>query len=292
MKGDNDNANDNKEVAKKIAVLRREKALLLGYPSHAAFVLEENMAKTPETVNAFLKQLWDPTLIKSREEAAALQTLIDRAGGGFKLASWDWWLYTEKLRQEKYALDDAALRPYFKLENVRQGIFTLCDKLYGLKFIEPPRPAPLPSRGPGFRGPGGRRPASGRSLPRLSPPGQQAGRRWSGGFRRASTKPASACRPFPRSSATSPGPPPTRPPFFRPTKWKPSSTSSDTPWRRCFRRAVTARAPSRETPSNCRLKSWTFGVEPELLALYAKHYKTGEVDPGGTRGEARKEQPL
>ncbi len=99
------------------------------------------MARTPEKVNEFLAQLWEPTLVKAREEAAALQALMDRdpkAGRGAKLASWDWWLYTERLRQEKYALDDSALRPYFKLDNVRDGIFALCEKLYGLKFVEKP----------------------------------------------------------------------------------------------------------------------------------------------------------
>ena len=140
MKGDNDNEFDNKDTLRRIAALRLERAKLLGYPSHAAFVLEENMAKTPEKVNEFLAQLWEPTNVKAKEEAAELQALMDRdpKAGKAKLASWDWWLYTERLRQQKYALDDSALRPYFKLDNVRDGIFALCDKLYGLKFIAKP----------------------------------------------------------------------------------------------------------------------------------------------------------
>ena len=87
-------------------------------------------------MDAFLKRLWDPALARAKGEVTDMQAIIDREGGKFKLAPWDWWYYAEKVRQEKYALDDAALRPYFKLENVRQGIFTLCEKLYGLKFIE------------------------------------------------------------------------------------------------------------------------------------------------------------
>ena len=87
-------------------------------------------------MNAFLDRLWKPTLAKMKKEAADLQALIDRRGGGYKLASWDWWNAAEKLRQEKFALDDGALRPYFQLENVRDGLFALCGKLYGLTFTE------------------------------------------------------------------------------------------------------------------------------------------------------------
>lgn len=136
MRGDRGNEHDNKEIVRRIVNLRSEKAKLLGYPTHAHYVLEMNMARTPEAVDSFLKKLWTPALARARQEVAEMQAIIDRGGGGFKLAPWDWWYYAEKLRQEKYALDDAALRPYFRLENVRQGIFTLCDRLYGLKFIE------------------------------------------------------------------------------------------------------------------------------------------------------------
>ncbi len=135
MRGDRDNANDNKEIVKQIVSLRAERARLLGYPTYAHFVLEERMAKDPATVMAFLNRLWAPALARSRNEAAEMQAIIDREKGGFQLASWDWWHYAEKLRQEKYAFDDALLRPYFALENVKKGIFTLCEKLYGLQFL-------------------------------------------------------------------------------------------------------------------------------------------------------------
>ncbi len=119
-------------------ILRSEKARLLGFPTHAHFVLEKNMAKTPETVSAFLKKLWDPALVRAKAERTEMQAIIDRGGNRFKLAAWDWWYYAEKLRQEKFDLDDTRLRPYFRLENVRQGVFILCEKLYGLKFVERP----------------------------------------------------------------------------------------------------------------------------------------------------------
>ena len=280
MKGDNDNANDNKETAKQISTLRREKAILLGYPSHAAFVLEENMAKTPEKVNAFLKQLWDPTLVKSREEAASLQALIDREGGGFKLASWDWWLYTEKLRQEKYALDDAALRPYFKLENVRQGIFTLCDKLYGLKFIELPD---LPRYHPEVQVFEVRE-ADGRHLGVLyldfHPRDSKRAGAWSGGFRRAYYEAGKRVPPISSIVCN----------FTRPTADAPSLLSIDevetffhefghtlaTLFSESRYRTRSVARDSVELPSQI-MEHWA--LEPELLALYARHYKTGEVIP-------------
>ena len=136
MRGNNNNAYDNKEIIKKIIALRNEKVQLLGYKTYADFKLEKNMAKNPETVNKFLADLWTPALKKSKEEAADMQKLIDAEGGNFKLAGWDWWYYAEKVKKEKYALDEEMLRPYFKMENVRQGAFDVATKLYGIQFIK------------------------------------------------------------------------------------------------------------------------------------------------------------
>jgi peptidyl-dipeptidase Dcp len=94
------------------------------------------MSKTPEAVNSFLAGLWEPALKVAKNEAAQMQQLIDKTGKGYKLEAWDWQYYAEKIRREKYDLDAEALRPYFRLENVRHGIFTLCNKLYGLTFEE------------------------------------------------------------------------------------------------------------------------------------------------------------
>lgn len=134
MRGDNDNENDNKKIINDIVNLRIEKAQLLGYDTHADFVLEENMAKTPENVYKLLNEVWAYALAQAKKEAAELQKLIDAEGGNFKLASWDWWYYAEKLRQQKYALNEEELKPYFKMENVREGVFTVANKLYGLNF--------------------------------------------------------------------------------------------------------------------------------------------------------------
>jgi peptidyl-dipeptidase Dcp len=134
--GNNNNQNDNKEIISKIVTLRLEKAKLLGYKNHAEFVLEENMAKTPEAVFSFLQKLWDPAIKVAQNEAVELQKLISKEGNNFKLEPWDWWYYAEKLRKEKYDLDDELLRPYFKLDNVVNGVFDVCNKLYGLTFTE------------------------------------------------------------------------------------------------------------------------------------------------------------
>jgi peptidyl-dipeptidase Dcp len=133
-KCDNADNLDNNAGAAEIAALRAEKAALLGYACHAAYILEETMAKTPATVESFLDKLWAPALKVAKSEAAQMQALIDKEAPGAKLEAWDWRYYAEKVRKQKYALDIEALRPYFKLENVREGIFALCGKLYGLSF--------------------------------------------------------------------------------------------------------------------------------------------------------------
>ncbi|MGB9906622.1 MAG: M3 family metallopeptidase [Candidatus Saccharicenans sp.] len=135
-RGNNGNAYDNKSLVARTVALRIEKAGLLGYKTWADYVLEESMAKTPGNVYRFLDQVWQPALKRAREEAAELQKLIKAEGGTFQLEPWDWWYYAEKLRKQKYALDEEMLRPYFKLENVIDGVFLLANKLYGLKFEE------------------------------------------------------------------------------------------------------------------------------------------------------------
>ncbi|PWJ39184.1 peptidyl-dipeptidase Dcp [Sediminitomix flava] len=135
-RGDNGNENDNKAIISKIASLRLKKANLLGYDSHADFILAENMAKEPQKVTDFLTEIWDAALPMAKREASELQKIIDKEGGNFKLAGWDWWFYAEKLKKQKFNLDENELRPYFQLENVLDGAFLLAEKLYGLSFTE------------------------------------------------------------------------------------------------------------------------------------------------------------
>ncbi|MHC1778543.1 MAG: M3 family metallopeptidase [Lentimicrobium sp.] len=135
-RGNSGNKNDNKALIQQIVAFRLEKAGLLGYESHAAFVLEENMANNADNVEKLLMQLWEPAMKRAGAEARELQAIIDREGGNFTLQPWDWRYYAEKLRKEKYDLDDEELKPYFQLENVKQGVFTVANKLYGITFAE------------------------------------------------------------------------------------------------------------------------------------------------------------
>ena len=127
---------DNKEVLKQIVKLRLEKANLLGFNNYADFVLDENMAKNSEVVTSFLDELWKYSLPNAKKEASELQKMMDKEGKGEQLEAWDWWYYAEKLRQEKYDLNEDELKPYFKQENVRDGVFAVANKLYGITLTE------------------------------------------------------------------------------------------------------------------------------------------------------------
>lgn len=135
-RGDNDNEYDNKANIQKIVTLRLEKANMLGFKTHADYVLDETMAKTPDNVSKLLNDIWKYAQPQAKKEAAELQTMIKKEGKDFKLESWDWWYYAEKLRKEKYDLNEEAVKPYFKAENVREGMFAVANKLYGINFKE------------------------------------------------------------------------------------------------------------------------------------------------------------
>jgi len=136
MRGDNNNQNDNKKIVSKIASLRVERANLLGFKSHAHYSLDDKMAKTPEAVYELLYQLWDPALARAKNELQEMQDIVDREGHNFEVASWDWWHYSEKVRKEKYDLDEEEIKVYFSLDNAIKGIFTTANKLFGLTFHE------------------------------------------------------------------------------------------------------------------------------------------------------------
>lgn len=127
---------DNQENLKKIVALRLEKAKLLGYNRYSDYVLEENMAKTPEKVNTFLNDLLEKSIPFAKKEVAQIQSYANKNGFTGEIMPWDFSYYSEKYKNEKYALNDELLKPYFKLENVQAAVFALADSLYGLKFIE------------------------------------------------------------------------------------------------------------------------------------------------------------
>lgn len=127
---------DNKATLDSIANLRLKRANLLGYPTHAAYVLERQMAKTPEAVYALLNELWTPALGRANDELAEMRAIKAAQTGDATFASWDWWYYAERLRKAKYDLNQDELRPYFALDSVRNGVFGLANKLYGITFRE------------------------------------------------------------------------------------------------------------------------------------------------------------
>lgn len=135
-RGDNDNANDNKKIASKMASLRFQKAQVLGYKTHAHYVLENNMAKTPENVYGLLDKVWQPALERAKTEVADMQDFANTQGADFKLEAWDWWFYSEKVRKAKYDLDESVTKPYFELNNTMQGVFFTANKLWGVTFTQ------------------------------------------------------------------------------------------------------------------------------------------------------------
>ncbi|RJP60385.1 MAG: M3 family peptidase [Ignavibacteriales bacterium] len=136
LKGDNNDEYDNKKILSRMAALRVERAKLLGYETHADFVLEERMAKTPEAVYELLNKLWEPALNVAKQERDDMQKMIYDEGNDFELESWDWWYYAEKVKKAKYDLDEEELRPYFEVTNVIKGVFDLSTRLWGITFEE------------------------------------------------------------------------------------------------------------------------------------------------------------
>lgn len=136
IRGNQGNDKDNKTNLLEIANLRREKANLLGFKTHADYVLEETMAKNPENVYNLLNQLWTPAQAKANVEGKEMQEMINAAGNGFELAPWDWRYYEEKLKQQKFDLDEQEVKPYFALNKVQEGVFMVVKNLWGLTFEE------------------------------------------------------------------------------------------------------------------------------------------------------------
>lgn len=135
-RGDNNNANDNKLIVAEIAALRAQRAQLLGYKTHAHFVLEGNTAKTPENVYGLLDKIWPAGLAQAKQELADMQTMVDKEGSKYKVEGWDWRFLSEKIRKERFDLDENQTKPYFSLEDTLKGVFYTVNKLYGMTFKE------------------------------------------------------------------------------------------------------------------------------------------------------------
>jgi len=135
-RGDNGNANDNNEAIVEILALREESAKILGFPTYAAYRLEDSMAKTPDAVRGLLERVWKPARARALADRDALQALIAEEGGNFALAPWDWRYYAEKLRQAKANFDDAAIKPYLVLDHMIEAAFDCATRLFGITFAE------------------------------------------------------------------------------------------------------------------------------------------------------------
>jgi peptidyl-dipeptidase Dcp len=135
-RGDNGNANDNNATILEILSLREESARLLGFPTFAAYRLEDSMAKTPEAVRGLLERVWKPARRRALADRDALQSLVAEEGGNFALAPWDWRYYAEKLRQRQANFDDASIKPYLALDNMIEAAFDTAHHLFGVSFAE------------------------------------------------------------------------------------------------------------------------------------------------------------
>jgi peptidyl-dipeptidase Dcp len=277
----NGNEYDNNQVIKNLISLRLQKAQLLGYEDYAAYVLEERMAKNADAVYSLLNQLWTPAIAVAKAELADIEALAAKDGITDVVAA-DWRYYFEKSMQSKFNISDEELRPYFKLENVRDGIFYVSNKLFGITFEQLDN-VPLPHpEAVAFEC----KEADGTTLgivfmDMFSRPGEKRGGAWCGGFRSQSYKDGKREIPlvtivgnFTRSSGDKPALLSTDETntFFHEFGHALASLLRDVKYRGLggmTRDFV-------ELPSQI-MEHWVF--EPEMLKVYAKHYETGEVIP-------------
>jgi len=283
MRSNNGNEYDNNKLITEILELRIERAKLLGYETHAAFVLEERMSKNADNVYDLLMQVWDPALEKAIEEADMMQKMIDLEGGNFKLASWDWWYYAEKIRNEKYDLDEEVVRSYFSLETVKDGLFNVVNNLYGLTFEQRTDLPVYHEEVMAYEVKEGDGSHLGILYMDFHPrPGKRGGA-WSTSIRRAHVLDGKQIAPVHLIVMN----------FTRPTGDKPALLSFDetltffhefghalhSMLTKCEYLAVSGTSVATdfvELPSQI-MENWA--AHPDVLKTYAKHYQTGEVIP-------------
>jgi len=286
------NAEDNRGLAARIAALRCEKARLLGYPTFAHYVLAEHMARTPAAALALLDAIRGPALARAREEAAALQALLDRDEPGARLQPWDWPYYAERVRN----LDADELRPYFPLEQVREGAFRTANRLFGITFNER---RDLPVYHPDVRAflvqdrDGGFLGVYFADYP--TRPGKRGGA-WMETFRRQGVLDGRDQRPLVYNVANFPRPTADAPSLLRldevRTLFHEFGHALHGLLSRCRYRSLSGVATAldcSELPSQI-MEHWAF--EPEVMALYARHHRTGEHLPEGLAARVRRSHRL
>ena len=287
--GDHGDDLDNKAILVRIADLRAKRAQLLGFATHAAYVLDDNMAKTPDAVYALLDQVWEPALARATAEAAEMQAIIDAEGGGFRLAPWDWWYYAEKVKKARYDLDEEMLRPYFEMDKVRAGVFAVAGRLFGLTFT---RRTDIPVWHPDVEA-FEVTDASGATVALLMtdyyPRASKRGGAWMSALVKQRYEDGERVVPVIYNVGN----------FTRPTKESPSLLSMDevgTMFHEfghalhgmlsdCRYRSLSGTSVARdfvELPSQI-MENWAF--EPQVLDMYARHYRTGEPMPADLKAK-------
>lgn len=282
-RGNNGNEYDNKEVVRKLLKARLEKAKLMGYENYASFALEERMAKTPDAVYKLLDQIWTPTLSKAKEELADINAEIKKDRKNFTAEGWDWRYYADRAKKAKFDLDENQVRPYLKLENVRDGVFYVANKLYGITFTQLDNlPLPHPDA-QAFECKDKDGSHLGVLYMDFFPRASKKGGAWCGSYRSQTYKDGKKVAPVVTVVCN----------FTKPAAGQPALLSADeanTLFHE-FGHALhnlfkdvhyygVASVPRDfvELPSQID-EHWAF--EPEVLNVYAKHYQTGEVIPAG-----------
>lgn len=282
-RGNNGNEYDNKEVVRKLLKARLEKAKLMGYENYASFALEERMAKTPDAVYKLLDQIWTPTLSKAKEELADINAEIKKDKKNFTAEGWDWRYYADRAKKAKFDLDENQVRPYLKLENVRNGVFYVANKLYGITFTQLDNlPLPHPDA-QAFECKDKDGSHLGVLYMDFFPRASKKGGAWCGSYRSQTYKDGKKVAPVVTVVCN----------FTKPAAGQPALLSADeanTLFHE-FGHALhnlfkdvhyygVASVPRDfvELPSQID-EHWAF--EPEVLNVYAKHYQTGEVIPAG-----------
>ncbi len=283
QRGDYNDELDNKENMVKMANLRLQKANLLGYETHAHFVLEESMASTPDKVYDLLHKLWVPALALAKKERGVMQKMIDTEGGNITLQAWDWWYYAEKVKKANYDLDQEQLRPYFELENVRKGAFFVAEKLYGITFE---KRTDIPVYHPDvetFEVKEADGTSIGILLTDYFPRESKRGGAWMNAYRQQENIDGNFTKPIIVNVGN----------FTKPTDDKPALLSLDEALTlfhefghglhgllsNCTYPTLSGTSVSRdfvELPSQI-MENWL--LEPEVMEVYAKHYKSGEAIP-------------
>ena len=288
-RGNNGNENDTKDLIMKMMALRIEKANLLGYENPAQMILHDKMAGTPEAVDTFLAGIMAPAVKKAQEEIVDMQVIMDqdiKAGllpAGSKIEPWDWAYYTEKVRKAKYALDEEQTKPYFQMENVRQGVFDLTTKLWGLQYEKLENIPTYHADVEGFKVTDADGSYIGVILTDYFPRSTKRGGAWMNNFVNQEVVNGQEIRPVIVNVGN----------FAKPVDGKPSLLTLDQVetlfheyghalhglLSQCTYKSVAGTSVARdfvELPSQI-MENWAF--QPEVLEGYARHYETGEVIP-------------